>query len=442
MVLVNCIRGYGEIVQPEKIHVDSYYASTANRTETRPRLEDDIEVDVCVVGAGFSGLSTALALSEHGFKVCVLEAKAIGWGASGRNGGQLVNGLNASLPKIRSRFGDDTADFVGHLIQEGGELIRERIRKYKIECDYQHGNVFVAYKDSHMRELEAKQKLWRKYGMDDHVLLNKEDLAKYVISDAYVGGMLDETGGHLHPLNLALGEASAIESLGGVIYEKSEVTKVETTNAGHEVLTNHGKVKSKIVVLCGNAYLSGVMPSLEWRVMPVSTQIVTTQPLGAEEAKSILPTNVCVEDTRYILDYYRLTADNRLLFGGGTVYGGADPTDIRKKIAPNMKKVFPQIKNMELEYAWSGNFALSYTRVPQMGKMKQGLYFTHGYSGHGVTGSHLFGKILADAINGDSKRFDVFSDLPYLPFPGGRALRVPYSMVGSWWYAMRDKLGV
>jgi gamma-glutamylputrescine oxidase len=208
------------------------------------------------------------------------------------------------------------------------------------------------------------------------------------------------------------------------------------------VKTERGEVRAKTVLLCGNAYLGYVVPALEKRVMPVSTQIVATEPLGEDRACSLLPTDVCVEDARYILDYFRLSGDRRLLFGGGSVYGGTDPSDIEAKLRPNLEKVFPQLKGVKIEHAWSGNFALSFSRVPQLGRLGSSVYFAHGYSGHGVTGSHLFGRILSEAVDGDLSRFDVFEKLPYLPFPGGRALRVPYSVIGSWWYALRDKLGV
>ena len=186
----------------------------------------------------------------------------------------------------------------------------------------------------------------------------------------------------------------------------------------------------------------GVIPKLTSRVMPVSTQIITTKPLGESLAREILPTDICVEDVRYILDYFRSTADKRLLFGGGTVYGGSDPKDVIAKLRPNMEKVFPQLKGIEVDYAWSGNFALSFSRVPQMGRLDDDVYFAHGYSGHGVTGSHLFGRILSEAIDGNTKRFDEFAKVPWIPFPGGRSLRVPYSIAGSWWYGLRDALGV
>ncbi|MBX2882832.1 MAG: FAD-binding oxidoreductase, partial [Granulosicoccus sp.] len=239
-----------------------------------------------------------------------------------------------------------------------------------------------------------------------------------------------------------LGEAAAIESLGGRIYENSRVVKINREDTQPVVTTDRGQVRCRTLVLCGNAYLGQVEPSLTSRVMPVSTQIVTTSPLDEQIADSLLPTDYCVEDARYILDYYRLTSDRRLLFGGGTVYGGTDPADIVKKLRPALERVFPQLRGVGIDYAWSGNFALSFTRVPQMGRLGNNTYFAHGYSGHGVTGSHLFGRILAEAIQGDLTRYDVFARLPWVPFPGGRILRAPYSTVGSWWYGLRDQLGV
>lgn len=425
-----------------QLHVGSYYAASANRTELRPALRGTVESDVCVVGGGYTGLSAALALAEKGYRVLVLEAKAIGFGASGRNGGQVVNGLNASLPKIERQFGARTADFVGGLLQEGGRIIRERIETYAIDCDYRAGNIYAAYTAKHMRELEEKKALWERHGMFDHEMLDRAAMRTHVASQAYIGGMIDRSGGHMHALNLALGEADAIESLGGRIFEASPVSSLRKDGATFETTTDHGCVRSKVLILCGNAYLSGVVPDLEKRIMPVSTQVIATAPLGAERAGALLPTDHCVEDIRYVLDYFRRTADHRLLFGGGVVYGGTDPSDIVARLRPNLDKVFPQLKGIAIDFAWSGNFALSYSRVPQMGRLENGAYFAHGYSGHGVTGSHLFGAILAEAIAGDTARFDTFASLPYFSFPGGRALRVPYSAIGAWYYSLRDKLGL
>ena len=423
-------------------HTTSYYAASANTRTLRPALTGDQTFDVCIVGAGYSGLSTALHLAEQGHNVAVVEGARIGWGASGRNGGQVVNGLNASLQTIKRRYGQDTANFVAGMVMEGGEIIRDRVKTYDIKCDYKPTNLFTAYTDAHMRELEERLALWQGYGLKTQEMVSKDKIRDHVGSDVYAGGMIDHAGGHMHPLNLALGEADAIEKNGGTIFEMSRVIDVDYEAARPVVKTESGSITCKTVVLCGNAYLGKVVPKLTSRVMPVSTQVMATEQLSDEMAKRLIPTDTCVEDIRYILDYYRMSADNRLLFGGGTVYGGADPKDIEAKLRKNMDKVFPELVNTKIEYAWSGNFALSFSRVPQMGRLNNNTYFAHGYSGHGVTGSHTFGRILAEAINGDASRYDVFEKVPYIPFPGGRMFRVPYSMIGSWYYGFKDKFGM
>ena len=420
----------------------SYYAASRNIVRQPQVLEGAVEADICVVGAGYSGLSAAISLAEQGFKVVMVEAAEVGWGASGRNGGQVVNGLNASLGTIQRRYGQQTAHFVGGLLQEGAGIIYDRIERYGINCDLKRGNIYAAYTPKHMEELKAKQALWRSHGMDDHELLDKGQIRQHVGSDVYEGGMIDHSGGHMHPLNLALGEAAAFEGLGGKIFERSPVTKVEQDASGATVSTAKGQVRAKTALICGNAYLGNVVPELTARVMPVSTQMMASEPLGEERAKALLPTDMCVEDVRYILDYFRLSADHRLIFGGGVVYGGTDPADVEAKLRPNMVKVFPQLKEVKVDFAWSGNFALSFSRVPQLGRLGKNIYFAHGYSGHGVTGSHLFGRILSEAVRGDMTRFDTFASLPWIPFPGGRMFRAQYSTLGSWWYALRDRLGL
>ncbi|AVF04429.1 MULTISPECIES: NAD(P)/FAD-dependent oxidoreductase [Devosia] len=420
----------------------SYYAASRNIVRQPQVLEGAVEADICVVGAGYSGLSAAISLAEQGFKVVMVEAAEVGWGASGRNGGQVVNGLNASLDTIQRRYGQQTANFVGGLLQEGAGIIYDRVERYGINCDLKRGNIYAAYTPKHMEELKAKQALWRSHGMDDHELLDKSQIRQHIGSDVYEGGMIDHSGGHMHPLNLALGEAAAFEGLGGKIFERSPVTKVDQDASGATVSTEKGQVRAKTALICGNAYLGNVVPELTARVMPVSTQMMATEPLGEDRANALLPTGMCVEDVRYILDYFRLSADHRLIFGGGVVYGGTDPADVEGKLRPNMDKVFPQLKQVKVDYAWSGNFALSFSRVPQLGRLGKNIYFAHGYSGHGVTGSHLFGRILSEAVRGDMTRFDTFASLPWIPFPGGRMFRAQYSTLGSWWYALKDRLGL
>ncbi|MBJ3785825.1 NAD(P)/FAD-dependent oxidoreductase [Devosia sediminis] len=420
----------------------SYYAASRNIIRQAKALAGDIETDIVIVGAGYSGLSSGISLAEHGFKVVVVEAAEVGWGASGRNGGQVVNGLNASLGTIERRYGTETAAFFGTLLQEGAGIIYDRVERYKIQCDLKRGNIYAAYTPKHMEELRDKQALWRRHGMDDHELLDRTQIRQHIGSDVYEGGMIDHSGGHMHPLNLALGEAAALESLGGVIYEHSPVIKVEQDANGATVRTASGSVRAKTAIVCGNAYLGNVVPELTARIMPVSTQMMATEPLGEGRARSLLPTDMCVEDVRYILDYFRLSADHRLIFGGGVVYGGTDPADVIAKLRPNLDKVFPQLKDVKIDYAWSGNFALSFSRVPQLGRLGKNIYFAHGDSGHGVTGTHLFGRILGEAVRGDMTRFDTFAKLPWIPFPGGRMFRAQYSTLGSWWYELRDRLGI
>ena len=253
--------------------------------------------------------------------------------------------------------------------------------------------------------------------------------------------MLDRAGGHVHPLNLALGQAAALEAMGGTIHEASPATAIEDVAGRPVVRTPGGTVRPEVLILAGNAYLGRLVPALDTRIMPFSTQMIATAPLGPL-ARAIMPTDTCVEDVRYILDYYRLSADGRLLFGGGTVYGGTDPADIRAKLVGNLERVFPQLKGVGVDYAWSGNCAISFSRVPQLGRLGPRSYFAHGYSGHGVTASHLFGRILAEAVLGDPARFDQLAAVPWIPFPGGRRLAVPYAVLGSWWYGLRDRLGL
>lgn len=429
--------GSGQVVE----HAGSYYAASANPAPARPPLTGDARADACVVGAGYSGLSAALHLAEQGYRVIVLEAARVGWGASGRNGGQLVNGFSRGLDVIEARYGADAAGAIGRMVMAGGDLIRERARRYQIACDLKPTNLFTAYTRKQMAEFEAKIALWRRHGIESLELLDRDALQHHVVSPGYLGGLIDHRGGHLHPLNLALGEAAAVESLGGVIHEQTPVLGIDHDAHGAVARTTGGSVRAPALILCGNAYLGDAIPALAGRVMPVSTQIIATAPLGEARARALIPSDTCVEDANYILDYFRFSADHRLLFGGGTTYGGAEPADIIAKLRPNLKAVFPSLDDVGIDYAWSGNFALTLTRIPDLGRLGRHVYFAHGYSGHGVTGAHLAGQLIAEAVQGDAARFDVFANLPYYAFPGGRLFRVPISVLGSWWYGLRDRLG-
>ncbi|MCO8162817.1 FAD-binding oxidoreductase [Pseudomonas sp. 21LCFQ010] len=422
-------------------HVQSVYAASRNRFDEYPVLSESIETDVCIIGAGYTGLSTALFLLEHGFSVTVLEAAKVGFGASGRNGGQIVNSYSRDIDVIEKTVDPHHARLMGEMAFEGGRIIRERVAKYDIQCDLKDGGVFAAITSKQMGHLEAQQKLWERFGHQQLELLDAGRIRQLVDSDRYIGGMLDMSGGHIHPLNLALGEAAAVAKLGGRIHEQSPATRIDR-GPNPVVHTPLGQVRARFVVVAGNAYLGNLVPELAAKSMPCGTQVLATEPLSDDLARSLLPQDYCVEDCNYLLDYYRLTADKRLIFGGGVVYGARDPADIEAIIRPKMLKVFPQLKDVKIDYTWTGNFLLTLSRLPQVGRLGDNIYYSQGCSGHGVTYTHLAGKLLAEALRGQAERFDAFAGLPHYPFPGGRLLRVPFTALGASYYQLRDRLGV
>lgn len=422
-------------------HVDSVYAATANNHREFPVLQEHIECDVCIVGAGFSGLSSGLHLAEKGFKVVLLESVKVGFGATGRNGGQIVNSYSRDVDVIEKRYDNKTAQALCSMIFEGGDIIRDRISHYNIDCDFKQGGVFAALNKKQFAELKEQKKNWERFGNQSLTLLDEFDMRGVVGTDIYQGGLLDNRGGHIHPLNLALGEAEAILSHGGQIFEQSAVTRIEK-GASPVAHTARGSVQAKYMVLAGNAYLGGLEPGISNKAIPCGTQVIATKPLTQAQADELLPRDYCVEDCNYLLDYYRLTGDNRLLFGGGVVYGACEPDSIEKMIRPKMEKVFPQMKGVQIDYAWTGNFLLTYSRMPQFGSFSDNIYYLQGYSGHGVTCTHLAGKLLAEALAGHAERFDAFASLRHYAFPGGRHFQIPFTAMGAAYYNLRDKLAI
>lgn len=423
-------------------HVNSYYAATRNEVIDFPILEESVECDVCIIGAGYTGLSSALFLTEAGYKVTVLEAAKVGYGASGRNGGQLVNSYSRDVDVIEARYGDKTAEILGSMIFEGADIIRSRIKDYDIQCDYRPGGIFAALNKKQLNGLAEQKRSWERYGNRNLKMLDAADIRREVGSDAYVGGLLDMQGGHIHPLNLALGEAAAIVRLGGKIYEQSAAVEIKYGEP-NIVRTGKGQVRAKYLLIAGNAYLpQGLDNRVTAKSMPCGSQIVVTEPLTEQQARSLITNNYCVEDCNYLLDYYRLTADNRLLYGGGVVYGAREPDDIEQLIRPKILKTFPQLKDVKIDYRWTGNFLLTMSRMPQFGRIEKNAYYMQGYSGHGVTCSHLAGKLISEMIRGDAERFDAFASLPHMPMLGGRTFSAPLTALGAVYYSLRDRFGV
>jgi gamma-glutamylputrescine oxidase len=421
-------------------HTTSYYAASGLPQPERPPLLGSEEADVCIVGAGYTGLNTAIALARRGWRVVVLEAARVGWGASGRNGGQIVHSYSRDLDVIESRYGREVSGPLAAMAFEGAQALRANVADFGIDCHLRDGGIFAAITARQARRLEHHKALWERHGHPGLQIVSGADMARHVDSARYQALMLDPTGGHFHPLRLAQGEAAAVESLGGVIHEQSAVLRIER-GARPVVHTATGSVRCKVVVVACNAYVGDLEPTLLARSMPCGTQVVATEPLG-ERARALLPRNECIEDSNYLLDYFRLSADGRLIYGGGVTYGAPALSQIERIVRPKLLKTFPQLAGVEIDYAWTGNFQLTLNRLPDVGRLAPNIWYSHGCSGHGVTFTHLIGRVLGEAIAGQEERFDAFARLPHLPFPGGRAFRVPFTALGAWYYTLRDRLGL
>lgn len=425
--------------QLESDHVLSYYAASGLPQPERPALQGSAEADVCIVGAGYTGLNAGLALAKRGYRVVVLEAACVGWGASGRNGGQIVHSYSRDIDVIAARHGRDVAAPLGAMAFDGAALLRRNVREFGIDCHLQDGGIFAALNEKQAAGLAHHKALWESLGHPGLEIVTGSGMHNVVDTERYRALLVDPTGGHFHPLRLAQGEAAALESLGGVVHERSRVLRIER-GAAPVVHTEQGQVRAKFVLVACNAYVGNLEPKLLSRSMPCGTQVVATEPLG-ERARALLPQNHCVEDCSYLLDYFRLSADGRLIYGGGVTYGAPEITAIERVIRPKLLKTFPQLRGVRIDYAWSGNFQLTLSRLPDVGRLADNIYYSQGCSGHGVTFTHLIGDVLGAAIDGQASRFDAFARLPHLPFPGGRLFRVPFTSLGAWYYSLRDRLG-
>lgn len=428
-------------------HPDSYYAATImGAPETTP-LTGAVSCDVCIVGAGYTGLSAALHLADRGYDVIVLEAAQIGWGASGRNGGQLGTTHRKDQAELEALLGKETAHAMWSLAEDSVATTKSIIDRYAIDCDLTPGILHAAWKKSDMSWMrEEPPHMEQEYGYKRLHLIERDEIREMVATDRYWGGVLDEGAAHLHPLNYALGIARAAISKGARVFEQSRVLDISQSNPA-TVKTNQGSVTAKQVILACNGYLGNLEKRVNGYIMPINNFVIATEPLGAEGAKALIRDNVAVADTKFVIDYYRLSADGRLLFGGGENYSSRFPRDIAAFVRKPMLRVFPQLEGTKIDYAWGGTLAITLKRLPHFGRLAPNRFFAHGYSGQGINMATLGGKLLAEAVaseaegtGGNPERFDLMASIRALPFPGGTWLRYPGLVAGMLFYAMKDRL--
>ena len=431
----------------QQLTKNSYYAATVQRDRGFGSLQSNEAFDVAVVGGGLAGLSAAIELADRGYSVVVLEARQVGWGASGRNGGQVIAGLACDQSVIEQQLGTDASREVWNMTLEALRLIGERRERFDIDCDWRSGYLSVAVGARKARELQAWQAhMQRTYDYATQWIA-PADLPQWIASPRFHSGVHDPLGGHLHPLKYSLGLARAAAGLGVRIHEESAVTGIEP---GRTVLlrTATGSVRASHVLLAGNVYLQGIAPALENRIMPVGTYIVASEAIDPALAESLVPSQSAVCDTNFVLDYFRPTADHRMLYGGRVSYSTATPMNLAASMQRRMARTFPQLQNTGVEYAWGGFVDISMNRAPDFGRLPDAgaarafsnVYYLQGFSGHGLALTGLAGRLVAEAIAGDAERFDTFARIRHRNFPGGSLLRTPALVAGMAYYRLKDML--
>ena len=424
----------------------TYYAASARDRTERDPLRGDVTCDVAVIGGGFTGVNTALELAQRGYAVVLLEQHRIGWGATGRNGGQVTGSLSGdtALQKhLTPRIGAETAaDVVWGMRWQGHEIIEARVARYGIECDLRHGHLHAAWRASDMGELRDVATQAERRGMGgDVTLLDRDGVHEALDTPLYHGGLLNRRNMHLHPLDLCRGEARAAESLGVRLFEGTTVTGI-IPGERPVIETPGGRVTADNVVLAGGAYHRLEAKALGGRLFPAALGNMATEPLTEGEAKALNPHNLAVYDTRFVLDYYRLTADNRVLFGGGAHYGGKASADIAGELRPALERTFPRLAGIGIDYAWSGQAGIVPNRVPMLGRSAPNIWYAQGYSGHGIATTHIVAGIMAEAISGTMERFDHIASVPHARNPFGERAGQGMLVLGMWWYRLREALGV
>ncbi len=418
-------------------HPASWYAETAAPLAPFPALEGEVTADVAIVGGGYTGLSAALHLAEAGFDVVLLEANRVGWGASGRNGGQVGPGQRRDQDWLEQAAGMTRARALWDLAEEARALVRDLIARHAIACDLRPGIVYAAHRPGYVADYHAyAEHLARAYDHHRVVPLDRAATAAALGTEAYHGGLHYLDAAHLHPLDYARGLARAAAAAGVRIFETSRVT----ARTGARVATARGAVTARHVLLATNGYHGDLEPGIAARVMPINNFIVATAPLGEDRARALIPGDVAAADSRFVVNYWRLTADRRLLFGGGESYGYRFPADIAAVVRPRLLGVYPGLADLALTHAWGGTLAITTNRMPAFQRLDAATFSAAGYSGHGVAIATLAGKLMAEAVAGDATRFDVFAGLPQRPFPGGPALRWPLLALAMTWFSLRDRL--
>jgi gamma-glutamylputrescine oxidase len=422
-------------------HINSYYAATAHAAPDRPELESSVDCDVCVVGGGIAGCSAALHLAERGYDVVLLEEHCIGWGASGRSGAQAIHGIAAGQSKLERLIGAAAARTVWDVSVEGLALMKELIARHHIDCDWVDGYMLAAIKARHERELHAElEELQQRLGYQSVRYVPLEEVRSLLGTDRYIGALYDSNSGHLHPLNYTLGLAAAAEHVGVRICEGTRAAGFRQGTGSVRVRTPRGEVRARHLVLCGNVYLGSTAPALTSKIMAVSTYIIATERLGEERARQLIANNSAVSDMNWVLDYFRLSADRRLLFGGRVNYSGLASFDAPTATRDRMLKVFPQLADVRIDYSWGGHVDITTNRAPNFGRLAANVYYLQGFSGHGIALTGIAGKLVAQAIAGTAERFDVFAKIPHASFPGGAALRRPALVLAMLYYRLKDLL--
>lgn len=415
----------------------SYYQASRRVSCVAPALAEDIDVDAVIVGGGITGVSAALNLAESGHKVALLEAQTIGWGASGRNGGQVLPGLAAPMHRVAKLIGASHSKQIWDMSVEGVDSLYARIEKHGIPCAPWKGYLHAAIKPRQVQELREEQEELARLGVPVGRLLEGADLSERIASPRYIAALEDKLAGHIHPLNYTLGLAVAAQEAGARLYEFSPVTGIEHGKTITLTVGAH-KVRANYLILAGGAYLNGLERGLDGYIMPVGTYIMATEPCS--DVSALIPGNEAVADLNFVLDYFRRSEDDRMLFGGRVSYSTYQPPNLGAVMLARAVSVFPQLKNAKVEFAWGGFVGITRNRAPHFGKLADNILFMQGFSGHGVALSGLAGKLAAEVVAGQLGRFDVFARIPHARFPGGRLLRTPALVLATTWYRLRDML--